>query len=192
MFNPDESVLRIDFQNGRLVGSRTTTRTGPGLPTAERAANKNRSASSTSSAGTMTAIDAQVKAEEGAAQTQHKFIRSNPGTYLAKFLTWKQPRFIGDKGTFLSDLDVMDNSLIRSMALPDRIQSMMRTFSGGKDAGFLSCIDIVKASVEDNPVVLEFALYNMLDGFYNTGKEPANTSSTTTSSMRIAAPTCPM
>ena len=49
------------------------------------------------------------------AQTQHKFIRSNPGTYLAKFLTWKQPRFIGDKGTFLSDLDVMDNSLIRSM-----------------------------------------------------------------------------
>ena len=57
------------------------------------------------------------------------------------------------------------------MALPDRIQSMMRTFSEGKDSGFLSCIDLVKASVEDNPVVLEFALYNMLDGFYNTGKE---------------------
>ena len=47
----------------------------------------------------------------------------------------------------------------------------MRTFSEGKDSGFLSCIDLVKASCEDNPVVLEFALYNMLDGFYNTGKE---------------------
>ncbi len=78
---------------------------------------------------------------------------------------------MGNKGTFLSDLDVSDNSLIRSMALPDRIQSMMRTFSEGKDSGFLSCIDLVKASCEDNPVVLEFALYNMLDGFYNTGKE---------------------
>ena len=122
--------------------------------------------------GNEEAIDAQVKAKENElAQTQHKFIRDYPGTYMAKFLTWKQPRFLGNKGTFLSDLDVSDNSLIRSMALPDRIQSMMRTFSEGKDSGFLSCIDLVKASCEDNPVVLEFALYNMLDGFYNTGKE---------------------
>ena len=60
-----------------------------------------------------------------------------------------------------------DNSLVRSMALPDGIQSMMRAFSDGKTSGFLSCIDIVKASCEENPVVLEFALYNMLDGFYN-------------------------
>ena len=175
VFNPDEPVLRIDFQNGRLVGGRTESRENRAwfAYRGAEAANKNQIRQLYKQRrGNEAAIDAQVKAKEKElAQTQHKFIRENPGTYMAKFLTWKQPRFLGNKGIFLSDLDVMDNSLIRSMALPDRIQSMMRTFSEGKDSGFLSCIDIVKASVEENPVVLEFALYNMLDGFYNTGKE---------------------
>ena len=168
-------MVRIEFQNGRLVGGRTDSQENRGwfAYRGAESANKNQIRQLYKQRkGNEAAIDAQVKAKENElAQTQHKFIRSNPGTYLAKFLTWKQPRFIGDKGTYLSDLDVMDNSLVRSMALPDRIESMMRTFSGGKDAGFLSCIDIVKASVEENPVVLEFVLYNMLDGFYNTGKE---------------------
>ena len=175
ILNPDEPVVRIEFQNGRLIGGRTDSQENRSwfAYRGAESANKNQIRQLYKQRkGNEAAIDAQVKAKENElAQTQHKFIRSNPGTYLAKFLTWKQPRFIGDKGTFLSDLDVMDNSLVRSMALPDRIQSMMRTFSGGKDAGFLSCIDIVKASVEENPVVLEFVLYNMLDGFYNTGKE---------------------
>ena len=100
------------------------------------------------------------------AQTQHKFIRDYPGTYMAKFLTWSLA-FHRNKGTFLSDIDMSDNSLVRSMALPDRIQSMMRRSPKARTSGFLSCIDIVKASCEENPVVLEFALYNMLDGFYN-------------------------
>lgn len=175
VLNPDEDVLNIDFQNARLVGGQTDSREN-------RAWFAYRGAESANSnqvrqlykqrRGNEAAIDAQVEAKQKElARTQHNFIRDNPGTYMAKFLTWKQPRFIGDKGTFLSDLDMSDNSLIRSMALPDRIQSMMRTFSEGKDAGFLSCIDLVKASCEENPVILEFALYNMLDGFYNTGKE---------------------
>ncbi len=57
------------------------------------------------------------------------------------------------------------------MAPSDRIQNMMRTFSGGTDSGFLACIDIVKAHFEPNPIALESVLYTMLDGFYNTGKE---------------------
>ena len=175
ILNPDEPVLKIDFQNARMVGGGTDSRENRGWFAYRGAegANKNQIKQLYKQRrGNEAAIDAQVKAkEQELAQTQHKFIGDYPGTYLAKFLTWKQPQFIGDKGTFLSDLDVSDNSLIRSMALPDRIQSMMRTFSEGKDAGFLSCIDLVKAACEENPVVLEFALYNMLDGFYNTGKE---------------------
>ena len=175
VLNPDEKNVVINFQNARMVGGRTESaenRAWFAYRGAE-AANKNKIKQLYKQRrGNEAAIDAQVKIKEKElVETQHKFIRDFPGTYMAKFLTWKQPRFIGDKGVFLSDLDVSDNSLIRSMALPDRIQSMMRTFSGGKDSGFLSCIDLVKASCEDNPVVLEFALYNMLDGFYNTGKE---------------------
>ena len=171
VFNPDEPVLRIDFQNGRLVGGRTESRENRAwfAYRGAEAANKNQIKQLYKQRrGNEVAIDAQVKAKEKElVQTQHKFIGDFPGTYMAKFLTWKQPRFIGDKGTFLSDIDMSDNSLVRSMALPDRIQSMMRAFSDGKTSGFLSCIDIVKASCEENPVVLEFALYNMLDGFYN-------------------------
>lgn len=175
IMNPDEPVLTINFQNARLVGGGTDSRENQGWFAYRGAegANKNKIRQLYKNGkGKEEETKRLVKEKEDElAGIQRKFIQDYPGTYLAKFLTWKQPRFIGDKGVFLSDLDVSDNSLIRSMALPDRIQSMMRTFSGGKDAGFLSCIDLVKAACEDNPVVLEFALYNMLDGFYNTGKE---------------------
>jgi peroxiredoxin len=175
IMNPDEPVLKIDFQNARLISGGTDSQENQGWFAYRGAegANKNQVRQLYKQGkGQEEETKRKVKLKEDElAQTQHKFIRDYPGTYLAKFLTWKQPRFIGDKGTFLSDLDVSDNSLIRSMALPDRIQSMMRTFSGGKDSGFLSCIDLVKASCEENPIVLEFVLYNMLDGFYNTGKE---------------------
>ena len=171
VMNPDEADLRIEFQNGRLVGGRTDSRENRAwfAYRGAEAANKNQIRQLRKKRrGNEAAIDAQIEAKEKElAQTQHKFIRDYPGTYMAKFLTWKQPRFLGNKGTFLSDIDMSDNSLVRSMALPDRIQSMMRAFSDGKTSGFLSCIDIVKASCEENPVVLEFALYNMLDGFYN-------------------------
>ena len=171
VMNPDEADLRIEFQNGRLVGGRTDSRENRAwfAYRGAEAANKNQIRQLRKKRrGNEAAIDAQIEAKEKElAQTQHKFIRDYPGTYMAKFLTWKQPHFIGDKGTFLSDIDMSDNSLVRSMALPDRIQSMMRAFSDGKTSGFFSCIDIVKASCEENPVVLEFALYNMLDGFYN-------------------------
>ena len=175
IMNPDEPVLKIAFQNARLVGGSTESRENRGwfAYRGQEGANKNKIRQLYKNGkGKEEETKRLVKAKEDElAGVQRQFINDYPGTYLAKFLTWKQPRFIGDKGTFLSDLDVSDNSLIRSMALPDRIQSMMRTFSGGKDAGFLSCIDLVKAACEDNPIVLEFVLYNMLDGFYNTGKE---------------------
>ena len=175
IMNPDEPVLKIAFQNARLVGGSTESKENKGwfAYRGQEGANKNQVRQLYKNGkGKEEETKRLVKAKEDAlAGVQRQFINDYPGTYLAKFLTWKQPRFIGDKGTFLSDLDVSDNSLIRSMALPDRIQSMMRTFSGGKDSGFLSCIDLVKASCEENPVVLEFVLYNMLDGFYNTGKE---------------------
>ena len=175
IMNPDEPVLKIDFQNARLIGGGTESRENRGWFAYRGAegANKNQIRQLYKQGkGKEEETKRQVKLKEDElARTQHKFIQDYPGTYLAKFLTWKQPKFIGDKGTFLSDLDVTDNSLVRSMALPDRIQSMMRTFSGGKDSGFLSCVDIVKASCEENPIALEFVLYNMLDGFYNTGKE---------------------
>ena len=102
---------------------------------------------------------------------QHELMDANPGTYIAKFLGWKNPKYPGSQGNYFDDLDPMDNSLVQSMAISDRIQGFMVAYSKGTDPGFLACIDMVKAHFEPNPVTLESALYSMLEGFYNTGKE---------------------
>ncbi|MEC8114196.1 MAG: TlpA disulfide reductase family protein [Bacteroidota bacterium] len=102
---------------------------------------------------------------------QHELMDANPGTYIAKFLGWKNPQYPKSQGNFFDDLDPLDNSLIGSMAISDRIQGFMVAFSKGSDPGFLACIDMVKAHFEPNPATLESALYSMLEGFYNTGKE---------------------
>ena len=102
---------------------------------------------------------------------QHELMDANPGTYIAKFLGWKNPKYPKSQGNFFDDLDPLDNSLIGSMAIRDRIQGFMVAFSKGSDPGFLACIDMVKAHFEPNPATLESALYSMLEGFYNTGKE---------------------
>ena len=102
VMNPDEAVLRIEFQNGRLVGGRTDSRENRAwfAYRGAEAANKNQVRQLYKKRrGNEEAIDAQVKAKEKElAQTQHKFIRENPGTYMAKFLTWKQPRFPRQQG----------------------------------------------------------------------------------------------
>ena len=104
-------------------------------------------------------------------QKQHELMAANPDTYLAKFLGWKNPKYPASQGNYFDDMDPMDNSLIRSMAISDRIQGFMVAYSKGTDPGFLACIDMIKAHFEPNPATLESALYSMLEGFYNTGKE---------------------
>ncbi len=102
---------------------------------------------------------------------QHELMGQYPNTYLAKFLGWRNPKYPKSQGNYFDDMDPMDNSLVRSMAISDRIQGFMVAYSKGNDPGFLACIDLVKAHFEPNPVTLESALYSMLEGFYNTGKE---------------------
>ncbi len=102
---------------------------------------------------------------------QSDFITRYPNTYFAKFLTWKRSPFPADKGKYWSDIDFNDNSIVRSPVLNDRIQEFMRTHSGGEPSGFMSCVDLLKAEAEENPRVLEFALYTMLDGFYQSNME---------------------
>ena len=81
-----------------------------------------------------------------------------PGTYFAKVMTWKNPKYHNDQGKFFEDLDPLDNSMIHSMAISDRIQAMMVKFSKGEDSRF-ACIDIVKAHFEPNPVTLSTLRY---------------------------------
>jgi thiol-disulfide isomerase/thioredoxin len=180
ILNPDEADVNLVFTSNRLGSTKSAPNskenTGFFAYSNIERANGNEIRSLRQGAASAperkAQVEQQVKAkEQELVAKQHEFIKQYPGTYLAKLLTLKNPKYPDAKGRIFEDLDPMDNSLVRSSAISDRIQRMMVTFSGGTDPGFLACIDLVKAHFEPNSVTLESALYSMLDGFYNTGKE---------------------
>jgi thiol-disulfide isomerase/thioredoxin len=180
ILNPDEPEVFVDFKTGRMSAAKFAVESDENTGWFEynQAEFKNTNEirnlrKSIKDAGAFRArIETQIKDKElELIAIQHELIGRYPDTYLAKYLTWKNPKYATSKGRFFEDIDPMDNSVVRSMTLSNRIQTMMRSFSDGTDSGFLACIDLVKAHFEPNPVALESVLYTMLDGFYNTGKE---------------------
>jgi len=179
ILNPDEPDVEVSFTSNRLSSTKNTTSAENQGFFAYTAADKRNQqevrqlAQGLKDAGAFRArVEKQIDDKKMELVTlQHQLIDDNPGTYLAKLMSWKNPPFPNDKGRFFEGLDPLDNSAVRSMAISDRIQQFMVTYSGGTDPGFLACIDLVKAHFEPNPTTLESALYSMLEGFYNTGKE---------------------
>lgn len=179
ILNPDESDVQINFSSSRLSSSKKApaSKENKAWFIYSSAESKNKNEIKNLRKGMKDSpyrrrIEEQIKAKEmELVNKQHELMDQYGGTYFAKFMTWKNPKYPSDQGRFFEDLDPLDNSLIHSMTISDRIQAMMVKFSKGEDARFLACIDIIKSHFEPNPVTLESALYAMLDGFYNTGKE---------------------
>ena len=179
ILNPDEIDVQINFASSRLASSKKApaSKENKAWFVYSSAESKNKNEIKNLRKGMKDSpyrrrIEEQIKAKEmELVNKQHELMDQYGGTYFAKFMTWKNPMYPSDQGRFFEDLDPLDNSLIHSMTISDRIQAMMVKFSKGEDARFLACIDIIKAHFEPNPVTLESALYAMLDGFYNTGKE---------------------
>ena len=73
---------------------------------------------------------------------------------------------------YFNDIDFTDQCIVRSSLLPTRIQSYIQTFNDYKNNkyGFHDAIDVVMDYAKQNDKVAEFCMYNMLDGFYNTGQ----------------------
>ena len=179
ILNPDEADLMLKFRSKQLTSGKSAPQSAEnrGWFTYENYARVNNNQ--------IRSLRKQLKDSPFRAQVekqiadkelelvakQHELMEAQPDTYLAKFLGWKNPKYPKSQGNFFDDIDPLDNSLVRSMAMSDRIQGFMVAFSKGNDPGFLACIDLVKAHFEPNPVTLESALYSMLEGFYNTGKE---------------------
>ncbi len=102
---------------------------------------------------------------------QNKIIADYPGTQLAKLMGWKQEPNRIDIRKYWDNVDFGDVSITRSRVLSDRIESFMRLFSKGSDSGFYSCIEVVVDRAKANDAVLEFALNQMLVGFYESNME---------------------
>ena len=180
ILNPDEPAVTLEFKTGRLSGAKTAANSQENagwfayqsLDTRNKNEVRALRQNAQEASGMKAQIDQQIAAkDQELIAAQHAMIDQYPGTYLAKILSLKNPKYPQSQSRFFEELDPMDGSLVRSMTISDRIQGMMIGFSGGKDPGFMACIDQVKAHFEPNPVTLESALYSMLDGFYNTGKE---------------------
>jgi len=179
ILNPDESNVYLEFKSSRLNGTKLapSSRENTAWFKYIKLENKNKNEIQTLRKGMKDSpyksrIQEQVKGKElELVQIQHDLMDEYAGTYFAKVLSWKNPKYLNSQGKYFDDMDPLDNSLIHTMAISDRIQGMMVKFSKGEDSGFLACIDIIKAHFEPNPKTLESALYAMLDGFYNTGKE---------------------
>ena len=102
---------------------------------------------------------------------QNKMIAEYPGTQLAKIMSWKQEPNRTDIRKYWDNVDFGDVSITRSRVLSDRIESFMRLFSKGNDSGFYSCIEVVVERAKAHDAVLEFALNQMLVGFYESNME---------------------
>ena len=112
-----------------------------------------------------------VAKEKELLNLQNKLIAEYPGSHLAKLMGWKQEPNRTDIRKYWDNVDFGDVSITRSRVLSDRIESFMRLFSKGTDSGFYSCIEVVVERAKAHDAVLEFALNQMLVGFYESNME---------------------
>ncbi|MGB0424661.1 MAG: TlpA family protein disulfide reductase, partial [Flavobacteriales bacterium] len=103
---------------------------------------------------------------------EQRYIRLYNDYYLAKYLDWKTADSKADIGTYWNDIDFKDPSVMRNVAVPDRVQDFMRTFSDGTDGSFYNCVDVLREKADQgNDDILQFVLFTMADGFYQSNKE---------------------
>ncbi len=94
------------------------------------------------------------------------------GTFFSKMVRRMQSPNRFDKANYWKDIDFSDESLVRSMALNDRIQDYMRIHAskGGED-GFYNAADVIQDISSKSEKVRYFMLYTMMEGFYTSGME---------------------
>ena len=96
----------------------------------------------------------------------------NPGTYYGMIISHMQSPYNEVQHLYFNDIDFTDECIVRSGLLPHRIQTYIQSFNDYKNNpyGFHDAVDVVMEYAKKNEKVAEFCMYNMLDGFYNTGQ----------------------
>ena len=97
---------------------------------------------------------------------------SYAGTFFAKMVRRMQSPNRFNQGDYWKDIDFTDESLVRSMALNDRIQDYMRIHaSKDRENGFYNAADVIQDKASVNDKVKYFMLYTMMEGFYTSNME---------------------
>ena len=103
---------------------------------------------------------------------QDVMAESYPNTFFAKMIRRMQSPNRFDQGNYWKDIDFSDESLVRSMALNDRIQDYMRIHaSKDRENGFYNAADEIQDKASVNDKVKYFMLFTMMEGFYTSGME---------------------
>jgi peroxiredoxin len=180
ILNPNEKVVELQFTGVKLESSMTSLNSkeniGWSLYNAQEPALlkaiKDAKVGAAKSPEKKAEFDKQlVQKEKELLDLQKKMIADYPGTQLARLMQWKQEPNRTDIRKYWDNVDFGDVSITRSRVLSDRIESFMRLFSKGSDSGFYSCIEVVVERAKAHDAVLEFALNQMLVGFYESNME---------------------
>ena len=102
-----------------------------------------------------------------------KLSKDYPGTYTSMVLSKIKPVNMHNPNLFFDDINFNDESIIRSNLIPNRIQQYMVSHvkydPKNNKYAFYDAVDFIMDKAKVNEKVAEFCMYNMLDGFYNTG-----------------------
>lgn len=94
-----------------------------------------------------------------------------PESFAVKVIQTSYSPYPDQKKYYLEDIDFSDESLIATKVLSARVQEYIVKFSGHNESGYLDAIDLVLAKAKVNARVFEYCMYNMMDGFFNSGNE---------------------
>lgn len=183
ILNPEEKVVEIGFRSGKMDGSMIAISSNENkgwIAYQPQEAMLLKAIKDARIAGAKSSLkgeyERQVKEKEAElALLQANMIQEYPNTHFAKILTWKQEPEMTDINKYWGNIDFSDQSIIHGVVLSDRIQNFMRSFSKGTESGFINCIAVVAETAKADDMVMEFALNQMLIGFYESGMENIST-----------------
>ena len=102
-------------------------------------------------------------------------IEKYPDTFFSKAKKSGKTSNTSEKATYFDDLDFTNESFIRSEVLNSRFSHYIVKHSGHTEVGYYNAVDEIMNKSKVNEKVFEFALYNLLDGFYGSGLEDVAT-----------------
>jgi len=102
-------------------------------------------------------------------------IEKNPKTFFSTAKTASKTTNDSEKATYFEDLDFTNESFIRTDVFASRFSHYIVKHSGHTEVGYYNAVDVIMKQAKVNEKVFEFALYNLLDGFYGSGLEDVAT-----------------
>ena len=104
-----------------------------------------------------------------------ELIDKYPNTFFSQAKQASKTSNDTKKETYFDDLDFNNESFIRTTVFATRFSHYIIKHSGHTEVGYYNAVDVIMKKSKVNEKVFEFALYNLLDGFYASGLEDVAT-----------------